>query len=180
MYIPNIAPGLVRMYGNAAAPIGWLLCDGSAVSRTLYVALFTAIGTTWGVGDGATTFNVPDLRGTFPIGSDDTYTIADTGGAATVTLTSNEMAAHTHVQNAHTHAVTDPQHTHTNNMAKSIAEPGPMPPNELIDTSNATTINSATTGITLNNQTGVNQTTGVGGAHQNLPAYLSVVGIIKY
>lgn len=56
------------MYAGAAAPSGWLLCDGSAVSRTTYSTLFAVVGTTYGVGDGSTTFNIPDLQGRFPMG----------------------------------------------------------------------------------------------------------------
>lgn len=59
--------GLV-MWGGAAAPTSWLICDGSQISRTTYQALFNAIGTTYGVGDGTTTFNIPDLRQRFPLG----------------------------------------------------------------------------------------------------------------
>lgn len=62
--------GAVTMHAANTAPTGWLECDGAAVSRTTYAALFTAIGTTWGVGDGSTTFNVPDLRGEFVRGWD--------------------------------------------------------------------------------------------------------------
>jgi microcystin-dependent protein len=73
-YIPssgNIAPsGSITMFGGTAAPMGYLLCDGTAYSRTTYAALFTAIGTAYGVGDGSTTFNVPDFRGIFPRGVD--------------------------------------------------------------------------------------------------------------
>lgn len=57
-------------FAGAAAPAGFLLCDGSAVSRSDYATLFTAIGTTYGTGDGSTTFNVPDLRGRVPVGAD--------------------------------------------------------------------------------------------------------------
>jgi microcystin-dependent protein len=64
-----IPPGAASIYFGASAPTGWLFCDGSAVSRTTYAALFTAIGTTWGVGNGTTTFNLPDLRGRIPMGS---------------------------------------------------------------------------------------------------------------
>ena len=56
-------------YAGASAPTGWLLCDGSAVSRTVYYALFQAIGTVWGVGNGLTTFNVPDMRESSPYGA---------------------------------------------------------------------------------------------------------------
>lgn len=62
--------GSIIMYGGASAPSGYLLCDGSAVSRTTYASLFSAIGTNYGIGNGTTTFNVPDLRGLFPRGTD--------------------------------------------------------------------------------------------------------------
>lgn len=61
--------GVIMQYGGAAAPTGWLLCDGSAIDRTTYSVLFTAISTTYGTGNGTTTFNLPDLRGRLPIGS---------------------------------------------------------------------------------------------------------------
>lgn len=61
--------GVIQMFAGSTAPEGWLVCDGSAVSRTTYATLFAAIGTTWGTGDGSTTFNLPDLRGRAPIGS---------------------------------------------------------------------------------------------------------------
>jgi hypothetical protein len=58
----------IVMWAGASAPSGWLLCDGSAVSRAGYSALFAIVGTTYGAGDGATTFNLPDLRQRFPLG----------------------------------------------------------------------------------------------------------------
>ena len=58
-----VRPGIISPHGASTPPTGWLECDGSAISRTTYSALFAAIGTTWGVGDGSTTFNIPDLRG---------------------------------------------------------------------------------------------------------------------
>ena len=58
-----IPAGLVVAFAANAPPTGWLLCDGSAVSRTTYSNLFSTIGTTWGQGDGVMTFNLPDLRG---------------------------------------------------------------------------------------------------------------------
>jgi microcystin-dependent protein len=65
---PSEPAGSIIMYGGAATPAGYLSCDGSAVNRITYAALFTAIGVAWGNGDGATTFNLPDLRGRFPRG----------------------------------------------------------------------------------------------------------------
>ncbi len=85
----------------AAAPAGWLLCDGAAVSRADYSALFAAIGTDWGAGDGATTFNVPDLRGRVVVGVGAAVGLTargrgERGGAETHTLTEAELAAHNH------------------------------------------------------------------------------------
>ena len=67
----TIPPGATLDYAGPTPPVGWLLCDGSAVSRTTYAALFTAIGTTWGAGDGSTTFNLPDLRDRTTVGRGD-------------------------------------------------------------------------------------------------------------
>jgi microcystin-dependent protein len=63
--------GEVAAYAGATAPSGWLLCFGQAISRTTYAALFALVGTTYGAGDGSTTFNVPDLRGRVVAGQDD-------------------------------------------------------------------------------------------------------------
>lgn len=65
-----IPTGTILATARAAAPTGFLLCQGQAVSRTTYAVLFAAIGTTYGVGDGVTTFNLPDLRGRVPVGPD--------------------------------------------------------------------------------------------------------------
>lgn len=65
----EVAPsGIIEQYGGTTAPTGWLLCDGSAVSRTTYDALFAVISTAYGAGDGSTTFNLPDMRGRVPAG----------------------------------------------------------------------------------------------------------------
>lgn len=67
-----LPPGIVIPFGGVNIPPGWLLCDGSAISRTTYAALFSIIGTNWGNGDGSTTFHLPDLRGRFVRGVDGT------------------------------------------------------------------------------------------------------------
>lgn len=86
---PRLVPaGTVLMHAGASAPTGYLLCDGSAKSRTIYADLFTAIGTTWGVGDGSTTFNLPP-EGIFPVNkaAAGTFaTLAASGGAESTTL----------------------------------------------------------------------------------------------
>ena len=85
--------GAIKPWGKSTAPAGYVLCDGTAISRTTYADLYTVIGTTYGVGDGSSTFNVPDLQGKMPQGYDgSTYNLAGTGGANTVTvsLTNNQ------------------------------------------------------------------------------------------
>lgn len=88
VYVPagNIFPsGAVTEFAGATAPAGWLLCDGAAVSRTTYAALFNAISTTYGVGDGSTTFNLPDLRGRVAVGKGthaEVDALADSDGLA--------------------------------------------------------------------------------------------------
>lgn len=70
-FVHNVLPpGMVMPYAGPLPPEGWMLCDGSAVSRSTYARLFAAIGTTYGDGDGTTTFNLPDLRGEFVRGLD--------------------------------------------------------------------------------------------------------------
>jgi len=69
---PSLCPaGSVNTFAMKTAPTGWLECDGSAISRTTYATLFSAVGTTWGSGNGSTTFNIPDFRGQFLRGWDD-------------------------------------------------------------------------------------------------------------
>lgn len=98
---PALPSGFIGMTAAAVAPSGWLLCDGAAVSRTTYADLFTAIGTTYGVGDGATTFNLPDSQGRGAIGAGTGVGLTarsrgDTGGSETHALTEAELAPHTH------------------------------------------------------------------------------------
>lgn len=96
--------GVVKMFAGSAAPSGYLMCDGSAVSRTTYAALFGVIGTAWGAGDGSTTFNLPDMGGRVPVGvgtatgaaGATAHTLGQKAGEETHTLTAAEIAAHTH------------------------------------------------------------------------------------
>lgn len=105
----GLAPaGVVLPFAGASAPTGWLLCFGQTVSRTTYAALFTALGTAYGAGDGSTTFALPDLRGRIPGGKDnmggsaasrlttagsgvDGTTLGAAGGAQTHTLTNGQL-----------------------------------------------------------------------------------------
>ncbi len=93
--------GMFGEFGNVAAPDGWLACDGAAVSRATYAALFAAIGEVWGVGDGLTTFNVPDRRGTIArgTGSHGTETMANGNpfaGPAVGAFEDDQMQGHYH------------------------------------------------------------------------------------
>jgi len=90
--------GSIQMFGAATAPAGWLLCDGAAVSRTTYGRLFAIVGVTFGIGDGATTFNLPDMRQRFPIGKAASGTGSTLGG-------SGGNIDHTHSVPAHFHGM---------------------------------------------------------------------------
>ena len=82
----SVPIGAIQSYGGSTAPYGWILCDGRAVNRSAYSELFNVIGTTYGSGDGSTTFNVPDLRGRVLIGESSSYAIGSNGGKESVTL----------------------------------------------------------------------------------------------
>ena len=98
--------GSILMFAGSVAPQGWLICDGSAVSRSTYSDLFEIIGTTYGHGDGSTTFNIPDLSGRVILGSSETHPTSSTGGEESHTLTQNEMASHSHSVPQHGHEST--------------------------------------------------------------------------
>ena len=109
--------GIVYMFAGNTAPEGFLICDGSLVSRSDYPDLFNAIGTLFGAGDGSTTFALPDLSGRIPIGASNTYAFASSGGTETVALDGTTMPSHAHTVPSHTHAntitATTPAYTHT-------------------------------------------------------------------
>jgi len=88
--------GVIKAFGGGTAPRGHLLCDGAAVSRSTYAALFSAIGTTYGAGDGSTNFNLPDLRGRFPLGK-------ATAGTGSTMGTSGGSLDHVHNVQSHHH-----------------------------------------------------------------------------
>jgi len=89
-----VPSGAIMPFGMSTAPTGWLECDGAAVSRTTYAALFTAIGTTHGSGNGSTTFNVPDLRGEFVRGWD--HGKGTDSGRSFASSQTDDLKSHTH------------------------------------------------------------------------------------
>lgn len=133
---PGVPTGMIAPYGGASAPSGWLLCYGQAVSRTTYASLFAVVGTTFGAGDGSTSFNMPDLRGRVPAGVDNmggtaanrltaagsgiSPGLGNTGGVETVTLSVLTLPAHNHGINdpGHAHSISDPGHSH------GVSDPG--------------------------------------------------------
>ena len=166
-----IPAGVMVPYAGTAAPTGWLLAYGQAVSRATYADLFAAIGTTHGAGDGTTTFNLPDMRGRVVAGKDDMggtaasrlttggsgvngATLGATGGAETHTLTSAQIPAHNH-------PISNPWNTTTPGGAATFTA-----------LANVSSTGSSTTVNTGNN-------TGGGGAHNNTQPTLVGNYIIK-
>ena len=156
-YVPT---GGMMMWGTASAPTGYLLCNGAAVSRTTYSALFAVIGTAFGAGDGSTTFTLPDFRDRFPVGAGTTYSANSTGGSKDAIVVS------------HTHTATDSGHTHnvTGNIA-GVADLG---------TASGGNVYSPTVAATTTGNANITvASTGSSGTNANLPPYLGVYFIIK-
>lgn len=180
----TLPSGIINPFAGITAPDGWLLCYGQAISRTVYSDLFIALSTTYGAGDGSTTFALPDLRGRAIAGMDNmggtaigrltstvltaSNTLGATGGTQTHTMTSAEMPSHTHTQNAHSHTVTDPN--------SNIGEPnwvrfGSNGP--LYD------IDGNSRSLSASSETATNQNTGGGTAHLNTQPTIVLNYIIK-
>lgn len=174
-YIVNdsVPIGAIQAYGGATAPANWLMCDGSAVSRTTYSELFSAIGTSFGEGDGSTTFNLPDLRGRTAIGSGlgtapDAVerSTGQVGGSERVTLTTAQMPSHTH------------------NYSRAVAQWGTASETSLSTAQLQSNTSTATSGAFFSDRFNnaaykavVN--TGGGESHGNMPPYVATNYIIK-
>lgn len=171
--------GLTCDFAGTTAPDLWLLCYGQEVSRTTYAGLFDVIGTTFGVGDSSTTFNLPDCRGRVRAGLDNMggsdagrlgailtgATIGSTGGSEEVTLSTLQLAVHSH--NAGTYIAAGGAHDHTYTRYSGLvgAEAGAGQSNLWKNTSNEST---TATGQHTHNVAGSSSNAGGGAAHSNL------------
>lgn len=162
-----IPAGSLVDFAGSSAPTGWLICDGSAISRSSYAGLYAAIGTSFGAGDGTTTFNLPDTRGRATVG----YT-ASGGHTDVSTIGNNDGVPVANRRPKHNSTVTDPGHAHaTQGYLKSGIDDHTLGGNAGGSSQSAGSgTSSATTGITV----------GPGGtAPIDTPAYLVVNKIVK-
>ena len=156
--------GSLIMWPSNTIPSDWKLCNGAAISRVTFATLFSLLGTTFGAGDGSTTFNLPDYRNRMPYGAD-AVVVGATGGSADAIVVS-----HTHTA---TSTVTDPGHFH--NVFNTTSQGGGRLGSGSTD-ANTIATSTATTGITVAT---TNTSTGVSGTNANLPPYLGINFIIK-
>jgi microcystin-dependent protein len=155
---PTVLTGSLLMWPTASAPTGYLACDGSAVSRTTYAALFAITSTTFGVGDGSTTFNLPNYTNRMPYGA----TIGTTGGSADAVV----------VSHTHTATSTDSGHTHTVPSGATGSSTPTGPGGAAAPNPQTTATGNAVITTTI-------ATAGVSGTNANLPPYLGINFIIK-
>ena len=181
-------PGTVAMAATASAPAGWTLCNGAALNRLLYAGLFANIGTTFGAGDGMTTFNAPDFRSRSPMGAGQGAGLSNrnlgaTGGEELHVLLTTELATHAHIDSGHVHTITDPGHVHastpgTGFVVQVTGTTGLVPASSGVNIEANTA--SATTGITgANSGTANIQTTGSNTGHNTVHPFLAINFIIK-
>ena len=145
--VGGVPAGAVNAFAHSSVPSGWFECNGAAVSRSTYATLFAAISTTWGTGNGSTTFNLPDLRGEFIRGWDNSRGVDSGRDVGTYQAGQNE---------SHTHSVTDPGHAHTwvrqDSQNDAGYRPWPASNNDVV--ANTQNTGSSTTGISIASQGG--------------------------
>jgi microcystin-dependent protein len=154
-----VPTGSLIMWPSNTIPSDWKLCNGAAISRVTFATLFSLLGTTFGAGDGSTTFNLPDYRNKMPYGAD-AVVVGATGGSADAIV----------VSHTHTATVTDPGHFHSVTGYSVGGGPG---------TATGTAFGTTNTGSAVTGITVANSTTGTSGTNANLPPYLGINFIIK-
>jgi microcystin-dependent protein len=174
---------VVEYSASAISDPNFVMANGQAINRVTYAGYFALVGTTYGVGDGTTTFNVPDRRKRVGVGAGTGYTLGATGGAATHTLTTDEMPTHSHTAD-HTHTTNETPHTHTTAALLGTTGDGDSTlPYHLASVGYAATpialVNSATTGITVNSASVTTSNQGSGQAHNNMQPYIVLNYIVK-
>jgi len=152
--------GEIRMFAGNFSPAGWQFCDGSLLSISENETLFQLIGTTYG-GDGQSNFAVPDLRGRIPIHQGGGFTLAETGGAEEVTLTINQIPAHSHPF-----------------LGTTTSGTVPNPSNALLASSTVVSLYAAET-VSSNMSTNAIAPVGGSQSHTNFQPYLCVGFIIS-
>lgn len=193
----NGLPGAISMWPLAAAPAGYLVCDGQAVSRATYAALFAVLGTAFGAGDGVTTFALPNYVDRMPIGAGSAYAAGSIGGSKdavavshTHSLTVSGTSAVETAPHSHVATVNDPGHAHTfpylpmngtaaggGSFATGVGANHATSTNGTgISVSNSTQTASHTHGVTLS---GTTAAAGSSGVNANLPPYLGIYFIVK-
>jgi microcystin-dependent protein len=193
----GVAPtGSIFMWPTPTPPGGFLVLNGAAVGRTAYPNLFAILGTSFGAGDGTSTFNLPNFsNGFFPIGAGASYPLASTVGSpgyigeAKHTLVTAELSAHNHPVTVapHSHTASSPPHAHTAPVpynqnaqfvtqggASQVAEPGAV--HNITITTDPATVSVAVAAATA---TATTTNTGGGAGHNNIPPYLAINFIIK-
>ena len=178
--IQGVNTGIIVPWGNASVPSGFLECDGSNVSRSTYAALFAVVGTTYGSGDGSTTFGLPNLTDRVAIGRSPTFALASTGGANATTVTGNvpgsadPFTLSTPVIAAHTH----PNGNFPNAAPRGAQNENPEGPYSPLGAGPAVnqSYGNAGGGGAHNHPLAVNF---VGGSNSVLQPYLTVMYIIK-
>lgn len=170
----GVPSGSLFMWPNSSAPTGYLACDGSAVSRSTYAALFAVVGTAFGSGDGSTTFNLPDYRDRMPIGAGTTYSAASTGGSKDAIVVSHTHTGTTAGAGSHNHTGSSGARLF---VARSGEASGVQGGSAFYDTGIA---RDPTTSTAANHtHTITTNSTGSSGTDANLPPYLGIHFIIK-
>lgn len=162
--------GSILMWPTNTAPTGYLLCQGQAVSRTVYAALFAVLGTVFGAGDGSTTFNLPDYRDRFPIGAGTSYSVNTKGGSKDAIV-----VAHTHTGTTSTNG----DHAHTTKWGQAAQGTSWSALGNTVSSYSLAVDAALTTTAGAHNHTFTTDSTGSSGTNANLPPYIGIQFIIK-